>query len=169
MVVLASGNLGLISFTDIAGRATLEQLAARHPGLVASLAEHPGIGFVLVHSEEAGSMVIGGAGARFLSDDHVDGEDPLAPFGPNAADHLRRTDAFDNVPDLLVNSFYDPAADEGAAFEELIGFHGGLGGDQARPFVLFPADLPVPDDADLVGAASIHHLFKSWLHPVPAR
>ncbi len=167
VVVLASGNLGLISFTDIDGRASLEQLAERHPGLVKRLAEHPGIGFVLVRSEQAGSMIIGGNGVRFLSDDHVDGEDPLTSFGPNTADHLRRTDAFDNVPDLLVNSFYDAEADEGAAFEELIGFHGGLGGDQARPFILLPADLDVPDE-ELVGAASIHHLFKSWLQPVPA-
>ena len=32
----------------------------------------------------------------------------------------------------MVGSFYDPTLDEGCAFEELISFHGGLGGPQTR-------------------------------------
>lgn len=162
VVVLASGNLGLISFTKIEGRASLETIAAQHPGLVAGLVEHPGIGFVMVNSERFGPLAIGGRGIRYLSDDRVEGEDPLEPFGSNCADHLRRTSSFLNAPDILVNSFYDPNADEGAAFEELIGFHGGLGGMQTEPFVMFPATFPLPDDP-LVGAATVHHLFKDWI------
>jgi uncharacterized membrane protein YvlD (DUF360 family) len=162
VVVLASGNLGLVSFTDIPERATVEQMGTRFPGLIAGLAEHPGIGFVLVRSEELGGLVIGGRGIHYLSDDHVEGEDPLAGFGPNAADHLRRTDSFTNAPDILVNSFYDPHADEGAAFEELIGFHGGMGGNQTHPFLLFPAGFELPDEP-IVGAATVHHLFKRWM------
>ena len=162
VVVLASGNLGLVSFTDIEGRATMEQMGTRFPGLIAGLADHPGIGFVLVRSETLGGMVIGESGIRYLSDDHVEGADPLADFGPNAADHIRRTDSFTNAPDILVNSFYDPHADEGAAFEELIGFHGGMGGNQTRPFLLFPAGFELPDEP-IVGAATVHHLFKGWM------
>ena len=74
--------------------------------------------------------MIGPDGTHYLDDGRVEGTDPLAPFGPNTADHLRRTSSFDNCPDLLINSFFDPEADEGAAFEGLIGFHGGLGGQQ---------------------------------------
>jgi uncharacterized membrane protein YvlD (DUF360 family) len=162
VIVLASGNLGLVSFTDIEGRATAEQLGARFPGLIPGLAEHPGIGFVLVRSEELGGLVIGGGGIHYLVDDRVEGEDPLAGFGPNAAHHLRRTDTFTNAPDILVNSFYDPHADEGAAFEELIGFHGGMGGNQTHPFLLFPAGFELPDEP-IVGAATVHHLFKGWM------
>lgn len=51
---------------------------------------------------------------------------------------------------------------EGAAFEELIGFHGGLGGKQSQPFVLAPTGLAQPTEP-LVGARSIHELFKSWV------
>ena len=39
----------------------------------------------------------------------------------------------------MVGSFYDPELDEGCAFEELISFHGGIGGPQTRPFILHPA------------------------------
>ena len=162
VVVLASGNLGLISFTKIDGRASFEDLGTRYPGLLAGLAEHPGVGFILVHSENLGPLAIGGTGIRYLVDDRVEGEDPLANFGPNCADHLRRTSSFVNAPDILVNSFFDPHADEGAAFEELIGFHGGLGGEQSMPFILHPSVFPMPDEP-IVGAATVHHLFKGWL------
>jgi uncharacterized membrane protein YvlD (DUF360 family) len=163
VVVLASGNLGIVWFPDIEGRADLETIATRHPGLLNGLAQHPGVGFIMVRSAEFGAMVIGATGIRYLSDDRVEGLDPLEHFGPNAADHLRRTDSFVNAPDILVNSFFDPHADEGAAFEELIGFHGGLGGEQTMPFILYPATFDLPDEP-LVGAASIHHLFKGWMH-----
>ena len=61
----------------------------------------------------------------------------------------------------MVGSFYDPELDEGCAFEELISFHGGLGGPQTRAFILAPKDLQVPEEP-LVGAASVHALLKSW-------
>ena len=51
----------------------------------------------------------------------------------------------------MVGSFYDPNLEEGCAFEELISFHGGLGGPQTRPFILSPVELPLPDE-DIVGA-----------------
>ena len=57
----------------------------------------------------------------------MEGEDPLAPFGPNAARHVKRTDGFPHCPDLVVNSTYWPETDEVAAFEELVGSHGGHG------------------------------------------
>jgi uncharacterized membrane protein YvlD (DUF360 family) len=168
IVVLASGNLGLVSFTGLPGRATRQQIDLAFPGLVNGLSEHEGIGFVMVRDEIDGDLLIGPRGVRHLADDRVVGHDPLEPFGPNAARHLRRTSSFTNCPDLLVNSFFDPDTDEGAAFEELIGFHGGLGGEQTKPFVLVPAGLTPPSEP-LVGARSIHDLFRSWLGQVEAR
>ena len=78
-----------------------------------------------------------------------------------AAHHLRRTDGFAHAPDILVGSFYDPALDEGCAFEELISFHGGLGGSQTRPFLLYPAELPVPAEP-IVGAEALHRVLAGW-------
>ena len=115
-----------------------------------------------MRSETVGAIAIGSKGVHYLDDGRVEGVDPLAPFGPRAADHVRRTDSFANCPDLLVNSFYDADVDEGAAFEELIGFHGGLGGKQAEPFLLSPQSFPLPE-GPIVGAETIHGIFKSWL------
>jgi Type I phosphodiesterase / nucleotide pyrophosphatase len=159
--VLASGNLGLVYLLDENRRLTLEEIETKHPRLLPALRSHPHIGFVLARSAEHGGVVLGARGLRRLADGHVEGEDPLATFPPNAAQHLRRTDGFEHAPDLLVNSFYDPALQEGCAFEELISFHGGLGGPQTRPFILHPADLTVPDEP-LVGAAAVHALLTGW-------
>ena len=162
LVVMASGCLGLISFPRMPGRVTLEQLEQHYPRVIPALRAHEGIGFVLVRSEREGSLVLGRSGVRRLDDDTVEGEDPLGPFGPNAARHVRRTDGFPHCPDIVVNSTYWHELDEVAAFEELVGSHGGLGGAQSYPFILHPDELPLPDGM-LVGAEAVHRELRAWL------
>ena len=161
VIVLASGNLGLIYLMEERRRLSLEEIDERHPQLLDVLRQHPHIGFLMVHSRECGPVVLGARGARYLGGDRVEGEDPLAPFPRHAATHLRRTNGFEHVPDILVNSFYDPHLQQGCAFEELISFHGGLGGPQTRPFILHPVELSMPT-APVVGAAAVHDLLVGW-------
>ncbi|MFD4223943.1 phage holin family protein [Streptomyces griseus] len=177
-IVLASGNLGLISFPDIEGRASREQIERRHPALLSTLANHPGIGFLLVRSETHGSVVLGPGGAEVPAAALADGEGPLTDFGVGAAAAVRRTDTFPHVADVMVNSMYDPATGTVHAFEEQIGSHGGLGGEQSRPFLLWPRGLtdpldivaaetaegaPVPPGGGLVGAEAVHRVLTRWL------
>ena len=161
VVVLGSGNLGLVYLMEQPRRLTLEEIEARHPKLIPALREHPHVGWLLVRSSERGALVLGGEGERRLGDGSVDGDDPLAKFSPTAAEHLLRTDGFEHVADIMVGSFYDPELDEGCAFEELISFHGGLGGTQTRPFILHPAHLELPDEP-LLGAAAVHGVLAGW-------
>jgi hypothetical protein len=106
-------------------------------------------------------VVLGPQGVRNLMSGRVEGKDPLLPFSPTAARHLLRTHGFAHVADIMVGSFYEPERDEGCAFEELISFHGGLGGPQTRAFILHPGRLPMPDEP-IVGAASVHALLRGW-------
>ncbi|MFE7773436.1 alkaline phosphatase family protein [Streptomyces sp. NPDC057445] len=163
-VVLASGNLGLVSFPGVPGRLSREQIDRRHPALLRTLANHPGIGFLLVRSERHGSVVLGRDGAE-LPLGTLDGSGPLAVFGPGAADVVRRTDSFPHVADIMVNSMYDPGSGRVHAFEEQIGSHGGLGGEQSYPFLLFPRAFsePVVDDEELAGAERVHEVLRRWL------
>ena len=161
VVVLGSGNLGLVYLRESPHRLTLEEIRAKHPRLVPALAEHPHVGFVMARSSDDGAVAIGAGGTQRLADGAVTGEDPLAGFSPNAARHLRRTDGFPHVPDLVVNSFYDPVTEEGCAFEELISFHGGMGGPQTEPFLLYPGQFEVPGEP-LVGAEAVHRLLRDW-------
>ncbi|WP_217547830.1 alkaline phosphatase family protein [Streptomyces sp. GbtcB6] len=164
-IVLASGNLGLVSFPDVPHRMTKEELDARHPALLTTLANHPGIGFLLVRSEEHGGVVLGAYGAE-IPLDRLDGPaGPLAVFGAGAADAVRRTHAFPHTADIMVNSWYDPESGEVLAFEEQIGSHGGLGGAQGRPFLLSPVcvSAPVEEGEELVGAEAVHGVLRRWL------
>ncbi|MGW8552467.1 phage holin family protein [Streptomyces tubercidicus] len=165
-LVLASGNLGLVSFPDVPGRITREELDRRHPALLATLANHPGIGFLLVRSAAHGPVVLGPAGSEHhLATGRLIGPDPLAPFGNGAAEAVRRTDRFPHTADLMVNSACDPGTGAVHAFEEQIGSHGGLGGAQSHPFLLWPVELtpPTPDGEPLTGAEQVHRVLRRWL------
>ncbi|RPF37566.1 alkaline phosphatase family protein [Streptomyces sp. TLI_185] len=164
-LVLASGNLGLVSFPDVPHRMSKEEIDARHPALLTTLANHPGVGFLLVRSEEHGGVVMGAYGAEIPLDQLEDKPGPLEVFGPGAADAVRRTHSFPHTADIMVNSFHDPADGEVLAFEEQIGSHGGLGGAQARPFLLSPVVFsePVQAGRELVGAEEVHRVLRRWL------
>ncbi|MFE0456288.1 phage holin family protein [Streptomyces sp. NPDC058914] len=164
-VVLASGNLGLVSFPDVPHRMSKEEMDARHPALLTTLANHPGIGFLLVRSEEHGGVVLGPYGTEIPVDRLDEEPGPLAGFGPGAVEAVRRTHSFPHTADIMVNSFHDPADGEVLSFEEQIGSHGGLGGAQAKPFLLSPLALsaPVADGEDLIGAEHVHRVLRRWL------
>jgi hypothetical protein len=161
VVVLGSGNLGLVYLMEEPHRLMLEEIEERHPRLIPALREHPHVGWILVRSGEHGPVALGANGVHFLAEGRIEGEDPLANFSSGAPVHLLRTDGFPHVGDIMVGSFYDPELDEGCAFEELISFHGGIGGPQTRPFILHPVELPFPD-SPVVGAESVHSLLVSW-------
>jgi uncharacterized membrane protein YvlD (DUF360 family) len=167
VVVLGSGNLGLISLMEEPRRLTLEEIDERHPRLIPTLREHPHVGWLLIRSSERGPVALGSSGAHYLAEETVEGEDPLAPFSPNASRHLLRTDGFAHVADIMVGSFYDPDLEEGCAFEELISFHGGMGGPQTRPFILYPSELPLPDEP-IVGAEQVHGVLVGWRQALQA-
>jgi hypothetical protein len=161
VVVLGSGNLGLVYLLEERRRLTREEIDERHPRLLPALRAHPHVGWLLVRSERDGPVVLGANGTHYLADGRIEGEDPLANFSPNAPSHLLRTDGFEHVADIMVGSFYDPELDEGCAFEELISFHGGIGGSQTQPFLLAPVELPLPAEP-IVGAAAVHGVLSEW-------
>ena len=142
-------------FTQWKERLTYETLEKTFPGLISGLANHSGIGFVMVKSEQNGPLAIGAEGIYYLNNDRVEGDNPLLVFGPNAPTHLRRYNGFAYAPDILVNSFYDPEKGEIAAFEEKIGSHGGLGGTQSKPFLMYPSHWNLGEDP-IVGAEKLH-------------
>ncbi|GAB1421453.1 phage holin family protein [Anaerolineales bacterium] len=161
VIVLGSGNLGLIYINELDRRMTLEEINEKHPYLIPGLVNHEGIGFIMVNTELNGPVAMGKEGIYYLEEDRIEGRNPLKDFGPNARQHLLRTNSFSNVADIMVNSFYDPETQEVAAFENLISCHGGLGGPQNHPVLIYPAEFPLPE-GDIIGAESIYKILKSW-------
>ena len=68
----------------------------------------------------------------------------------------------------MIGIFYDPDLDEGCAFEELISFHGGLGGPQPKPNILHPESLQAPEE-EVIGAEQVHTLLLGWREQLQAK
>ena len=158
-IVLASGNLGLIYFTDWSDRMTYEQIEDAFPGLLNGLAHHEGIGFVMVKSDIYDTIVLSDDDVLYLDTEEYYGNHFLDSFGKNTIKKLKRTDGFAHVPDILVNSAYDIDNDEVYAFEELIGSHGGAGGNQQYPFILYPSEWSLEEE--IFGSENVYKFFKT--------
>ena len=159
VIVLASGNLAMIYLTQYTHRLTYEELNSLFPEFINEIVRNEYVGFIVVRSSEKGDMAIGRNGIFYLDSGEIEGENPLEGFGDNIVQHLKRHSSFKYTPDILVNSFYDSENDEVCAFEELIGSHGGVGGGQSRPFILYPSDWDVPSE-EIIGAESIYKILK---------
>ncbi|MEU7906525.1 phage holin family protein [Actinoplanes sp. NPDC049118] len=168
LVLIASGNLSMIYFTRLPGRLVLEDIEQLYPGLVGALTQHPGIGFITVRTGGQGTVVLGRDGIRHLHEDRVEGVDPLAGFGPHAVADVLRHDALAHVGDLVINSPVDPDTDEVAAYEELVGCHGGLGGWQTEAVLVHPKDWVVAAPP-LIGADAVHRQLVRWLEQAGQR
>ena len=162
VIVLASGNLAMIYLTQWRHRLTYEEINTLFPELIPGIVKNEYIGFILVRSSEKGDMAIGRNGTYYLDSDEIEGINPLENFGKNIVRHLKRNSSFKYTPDILVNSFYDNENDEVCAFEELIGSHGGAGGSQSKPFILYPSQWNTPNE-EIIGAENIYKILKTNL------
>jgi hypothetical protein len=145
IVVCTAGNLAHIYLALHPGRLTLDQIRAAAPGLVEGLVDHPGLDFVLGLAASDVPVALGRRGFHNLATGEVDGDDPLAKFAPGTPAALRRLSEFPHAGDLILNGRYDAANETVAAFEELAGSHGGLGGPQGNAFVLTPRGWMIPE------------------------
>ncbi|MFI5708038.1 alkaline phosphatase family protein [Kribbella sp. NPDC051620] len=167
MIVTASGNLALIYLARTPGRVPLEEIELLHPRLIPGLATHPGVGFVVVETLAEGPIAIGRAGVHVLRSGRIEGADPLEPYGPQAAASMLRQAEMPHNGDIVVISRLDEYTREVAAFEELVGCHGGIGGWQTEAVLVHPRRWAV--DEPPVGSDAIHRLLISWLDQLGQR
>lgn len=161
VAVVASGNLGLVWFTGLPGRTTLEQVSERWPDLVPGLAAHAGIGVVVVDSAR-GLLAVGAHGVRELEGSLVEGTDPLAIFADPgvAARDLHRAARLPHTGDLLLISCV--TGERIHAFEHQVGSHGGLGGAQNEAVFLSPVELAREGEPDPIGANAVFAQLVAW-------
>jgi uncharacterized membrane protein YvlD (DUF360 family) len=155
ITVCGSGNLGQIYFDLYPRKIKRNELDAAYPGLVDGLVQHEGVGLVVVADEAGVPIALGKNGQRNLHTNQVTGSDPLKMYGDpdHRAAQVRRVADFPHVGDIMILSTVYPDGTV-AAMEELIGSHGGMGGEQTDSFLLHPADMIVPatsNSADLFG------------------
>ena len=149
VTVCGSGNIAQVYFDLQPRKIALSELNAAYPGMVDALIQHEGVGFVVGYEDDGEPAVFGKNGARNLHNGAIVGEDPLAAYGDAdfRAQQVRRIADFPHAGDLIVNSTLYPDGTV-AAMEELIGNHGGLGGEQTDAFLFHPPDLAVPETSN---------------------
>jgi hypothetical protein len=149
-----SGNAAQVYFDLYPRKIKLSELEAAYPGLVYSLVQHEGIGMVVGYEDDMTAVVMGKGGKRNLHTGEVTGADPVLPYAPGEghgaatldkrAWQLKRVMDFPSAGDLwLISSIYPDGTV--AALEELVGSHGGVGGEQTDAFIFHPADMEVPE------------------------
>jgi uncharacterized membrane protein YvlD (DUF360 family) len=163
-----SGNLAQVYFDLYPRKITLDELDKAYPGMVEALVAHEGIGIVCGYEQDGTPVVLGKDGRRNLHSDEVTGQDPLklyAPDDPNAYGaapletriwQVKRVMDFPHAGDLMVISTVYPDGTV-AALEELIGNHGGLGGEQTDAFLFHPPSLEVTSTRN---ATDVFHILN---------
>jgi hypothetical protein len=113
----------------------------------------------VAYEDDGTAVAYGKGGSRNLHTGAVNGGDPLVPYGDPSlrAEQMRRLADFPHSGDLTVISTVYPDGTV-AALEELIGSHGGMGGEQTDAFIFHPADMPV---AETKNSADVFHILNA--------
>jgi hypothetical protein len=140
IVVRSSGSLAHVYCNVTSRPMELSEIALLYPKLLPGLVQHPGIGLVI--GREGDDVVIMGSRGELILNEHpeIKGEDPLATLAdrPLTAEELRQMARFPHSGDLILFGTWDPhPPQQVTTFEDQVASHGGLGGEQMYPFILY--------------------------------
>jgi len=145
VVVKSSGSLAHVYFNISNQRMDLSEISAAYPGLVVRLLAHEGIWLVIAREGELtlimardGVLTLGAEGQPYAEGTH-----PLLglPDPGLSAEQIRRIASFAPSGDLILLGAYDPDENQVVCFERQWASHGGLGGPQDYPFIIYPQRL----------------------------
>ncbi len=162
VVVRNSGPLSHVYFTATDAQLTAAELEAMFPGLLASLAAHPGIG--LVATRHAGKLQLytrqgGACTAKELPHGMLE----ALPDQEELLAELERLVLSPNSGDLVVMGRWGLWGQDGlvVSFERQRATHGGVGGEQCYPFLLC-VGLPAASLSAVRTAADIRQLLLAY-------
>ena len=160
IVITYSSSLAHLYITGKKRRLTLAEIRKQHPMLLRFLSKHKGIGFLMAR----------GSGNRvwFV---HRQGELCVNNLEPPTSDKLAFLKPYGN-PELIFGQLYEFAADSScgdlivfgdytngqiACFDDQIGGHGSVGGEQSLPFLIMPEGHPLLAQKNIIGHAFLYH------------
>ncbi len=127
-------------------RLEVAEIGRVHPGLVEALVSHPGVGLLM--GLENGRVVLYSKDGRAVLGDRieVEGNNPLLQFEePDlAAQEIKRFGLTPLSGDLIL--FGAVHGGLTVCFQNQLGAHGSVGGDQSSPFFIHPAGIDVSLD-----------------------
>ncbi|MCL5257025.1 MAG: alkaline phosphatase family protein [Chloroflexi bacterium] len=158
VVVTNSSSFANIYFNVTTRKLDLSEIEELHPGLVDRLVEHDGVAMVVAREGDH-VVVMSKTGRMSLNNQEmVSGRNPLEQFEEPewAAEELCYITSFPHGGDLIVYGAYRNG--QVVTFEEQLGGHGGIGGVQAYPFLLFPETYNI-DVASIMNAKQLYNYF----------
>ena len=162
VAVRVSGPLAHVYFNVSDQRLDLSDLAVLYPTLLNRLIEHPGVGLVVGREGEE-TVMLGPKGTLTVHPDvdQLRGANPLEGLVdlPEQAERIHRLASFPHSGDLIILGAWENGAV--ITFEDQIGTHGGLGGPQERPFVLYPSEVEWPSGA-INGPCDLYPIFARY-------
>lgn len=161
VVVRNSGSLAHVYFNVNRRALNLSDIALLYPRLLTSLLEHPGIGWIVGRQGDQVVVMNHGGTLTLGNSAHVEGHDPLAglPEPSYAARQLLQLAHYPHSGDLiLLGAWHDGQV---VGFEDQVASHGGLGGPQDYPFIIYPSNAP-PSIYGQDGAASLYKHFMRY-------
>lgn len=171
VVVRNSGSLAHVYFDVSKARLRISEISALFPDLVVTLASHPGI-WLVAGVEGDDVLVFSRGGVVTLRDGQVasaEGSDPLQclPDPEPARTELANLVRYPHSGDLVLLGRYDPQTETVICFEDQWASHGGLGGPQDYPFLVYPAHLSW-DLSEVTNARQIYAYFARTYLEAPA-
>ncbi len=170
IVVRNSGSMSHVYFNVAPRPMNLSEIALIYPELLNRLIVHEGIGLV-VGREEGEAVIVGKDGTLALpplsggskGGEEVRGQNPLLslPEPELAASQLRQLAWFPHSGDIVIFGAWRGDG-EVVCFENQVASHGGLGGPQDYPFIMYPSELDL-DLEEVSNAKDLYPHFAAYL------
>ncbi|MDT8440530.1 MAG: alkaline phosphatase family protein [Desulfuromonadales bacterium] len=149
VVITYSSTLAHLYITGDTRRLTWREVDRAQPQLLRFLQEHPGIGFALARGDQPDEIcLIHRDGMLSITPPQSFPQEEIAflrPYGvpEDLLDELHGYAQGEHCGDLILFGALD---EEGiACFDDQVGGHGSVGGEQSRPFLILPLGHPVLD------------------------
>ncbi|MBE0500568.1 MAG: alkaline phosphatase family protein [Desulfuromonadales bacterium] len=160
IVITYSSSLAHLYFTGRKNRLGLAQIRKQQPLLLRFLSKHKGIGFLMAKGSKERVWFVHRGGELCCHKAQRPQEGELTFLEPYGEPKLIYPQLFDfaadsSCGDLII--FGDYSNGQIACFDDQIGGHGSVGGDQSLPFLILPEGHPLLKQKNLVGHAFLYH------------
>jgi hypothetical protein len=163
VAVRVSGPLAHIYFNVSDQRVNLSDIALLYPTLLTRLIEHPGIGLVVGREGEE-TILVGRTGTLTINQngERLKGVNPLTGLTAPSEQAVRihQVASFPRSGDLMLFGAWENGMV--VTFEDQIGTHGGVGGAQEKPFILYPSELEWPSET-INSPCQLYPIFARYL------
>jgi hypothetical protein len=145
ITIANSSTMSNLYFNFSRKRLDIEEIEQVYPGLIGALVRHEGIGLMVVRSNGEPLFLSGKGRALYRNGGkEIDGEDPLKDFHDSELlEHgILKQFSMPNAGDVVLYGAFKES--HVINFEEQMGGHGGIGGTQNSPFILYPGKISFP-------------------------